>query len=220
MARRENSSDLLRRAARKLETEPGDAHWSGPYRPGRALRRGAVRRSLYLTMRDGVRIAVDLHLPGDLRAGEKVPTILRQTRYGRSVEPRALWKRLRAERLFDVYARTRARFLAHGYAWVDADVRGSGASFGRYRHPWTPEEIADGAVRPGLARDPVRDLAAVGATGISYDGNAAEFLLANAHPAVRAVAPRACHFDTYADVAFPGGLHQKWFTEAWGLATA
>lgn len=220
MARRENSSDLLRRAARKLEGEPGDAHWSGPYRPGRPLRRGAVRKSLYLTMRDGVRIAVDLHLPADLRPGERLPAILRQTRYGRSVEARALWRPLRAERLFDLYARTRDLFLAHGYAWIDADVRGSGASFGRYRYPWTPEEIADGGeIADWIARAPWSS-GAIGATGISYDGNAAEFLLANAHPAVRAVAPRACHFDTYADVAFPGGLHQKWFTEAWGLATA
>lgn len=34
-------------------------------------------------------------------------------------------------------------FLAAGYAVVSIDVRGTGASFGRWRAPWTPEERAD-----------------------------------------------------------------------------
>src|SRR5262249_22473159 len=56
----------------------------------------------------------------------------------------------------------------------------------------------------------------VGALGISYDGTCAEFLLLNRHPAVRAVAPWFSCFDTYADVAFPGGIHASRFTETWG----
>ncbi len=34
-------------------------------------------------------------------------------------------------------------FLAAGYAVVSIDVRGTGASFGRWRAPWTPEERTD-----------------------------------------------------------------------------
>jgi putative CocE/NonD family hydrolase len=58
----------------------------------------------------------------------------------------------------------------------------------------------------------------VGSTGVSYEGTTAEFLASLRHPAVRAVAPRFCLFDVYADVAFPGGLHNTWFTEAWEAA--
>src|SRR5271165_5583235 len=40
-------------------------------------------------------------------------------------------------------------------------------------------------------------------------------LLVNQHPAVRAVAPLFALFDAFPDVAFPGGVHLAWFTDAW-----
>src|SRR5216684_3903306 len=46
------------------------------------------RTSFYLTMRDGVRIATDLYLPTGLKGGDRLPTILVQTRYGRAIELR------------------------------------------------------------------------------------------------------------------------------------
>src|SRR5436190_18215234 len=42
------------------------------------------QRSLYLTMRDGVKIAVDIILPMPLPADEKLPAIMSMTRYWRS----------------------------------------------------------------------------------------------------------------------------------------
>ena len=41
-------------------------------------------RSVYVPMRDEVRIALDVVLPEDLPQGERVPTILTVTRYWRS----------------------------------------------------------------------------------------------------------------------------------------
>ena len=35
-------------------------------------------------------------------------------------------------------------FVSHGYAWVEVDVRGSGASFGYRPYPFTSDEIRDG----------------------------------------------------------------------------
>src|SRR6185295_11024408 len=55
----------------------------------------------------------------------------------------------------------------------------------------------------------------VGATGVSYVGTTAELLLANLHPAVKAVAPRFSLFDTYADIVEPGGIPQTWFSKTW-----
>lgn len=40
-------------------------------------------------------------------------------------------------------------------------------------------------------------------------------LVSRQHPALAAVALRCSLFDVYADIAFPGGLHQSWFTETW-----
>lgn len=166
-------------------------------------------------MRDGVRIAVDVHLPQALAPGARVPAIVRQTRYFRGIGFRAPWDRLPIDWLFDHPAHTRRRFLERGYAWVDVCARGSGASFGSRPCPWSPDEVADGAeIVDFIVAQPWSN-GRVGSTGVSYDGTCADFLLANAHPAVRAAAPRFSLFDVYPDVAFPGGIHLTWFTEQW-----
>src|SRR4051812_48632874 len=95
------------------------------------------RGSRYLRMRDGARIAIDVFLPDPLPG--KVPAILRQTRYLRALEPRLPGPFALAPRAFDLYARTRSVFLAAGYAWIDVDVRGSGASTGTRPFPWAPD---------------------------------------------------------------------------------
>ncbi len=166
-------------------------------------------------MRDGVRLALDIHLPSGHRIGDKRPTILRQTRYFRSVElPKRLDYRWSRD-AFDIAGPTRERFLGRGYAWVDVDVRGSGVSSGRWPLPWSRGEVQDGAeIVDYIVAQPWSN-GRVGATGISYEGTTAEMLLVNEHPAVRAIAPRFSLFCAYEDVAFPGGVHLSWFTEGW-----
>lgn len=175
----------------------------------------STRRSLYLPMRDGVRIAVDVHLPDGL-GSERVPTILRQTRYCRALLARRAFRPLlTAEKLDRINGQIRSVFLSRGYAWLDVDVRGSGASFGQWTTPWSADEVRDGAdIVDWIVAQPWSS-GLVGSTGNSYDGTAAELLLANQHPAVRAIAPRCSLFDVYADIAFPGGVHQTWFTQSW-----
>src|ERR1700735_235638 len=53
--------------------------------PGSEITPAGVRQetSAYLKMRDGVEIAVTVLLPPDLRAGERVPVLMRTTRYWR-----------------------------------------------------------------------------------------------------------------------------------------
>lgn len=167
----------------------------------------------YLTMRDGVRIAIDVHRPDGVR--QPVPTILHQTRYMRSVRWRGPLSRLGIERYIDGVHATRQRFLAEGYAWVDVDTRGSGASTGTRPCPWWRDEVDDGArVVDFIVAQPWSNRR-VGATGVSYAGTCAEMLLINQHPAVKAVIPRFSLYDVYADVAFPGGIHLSWFTREW-----
>jgi len=201
---------------------PSDAAWYAPD-PDEAVeaRRpdGMVYSSHYLTMRDGVKIAVDLYLPKGLRPGETIPAILHQTRYFRSIELRRPFRLLLGGRPYDhttLYAERREKFVTSGYAWVDVDVRGSGASFGSRICPWSPDEIRDGAEIVDWIVSRPWSSGRVGAMGISYDGTTAEFLLVSGHPAVKAVAPRFSLFDAYADIAFPGGIHSTWFTENWG----
>lgn len=164
-------------------------------------------------MRDGVRLAVDVHLPRD-RLGA-LPAIVRQTRYYRGIAFKPPFAQLPITWLLDHAAKTRDRFVANGFAWVDVCVRGSGASFGHRPCPWSPDETADGGeIVDWVVRQPWSN-GRVGTTGVSYDGTTAEMLLVNRHPAVKAAAPRFSLFDTYADVAFPGGIHLAWFTALW-----
>lgn len=183
--------------------------------------RGYERRSQYLEMRDGTRIAVDVCLPRG-RAGEKLPTMLRQTRYFRRFRVHPALRPLLGELTLDpMNGPMRQLFTSRGYAWVDVDARGSGASFGERPCPWWLDgEVADGAdICDWITRQPWSN-GRVGSTGVSYEGTTAEFLATTRHPAVRAVAPRFSLFDVYADVGFPGGLHSSYFTHAWETANA
>lgn len=160
-----------------------------------------VNRALYLTMRDGVKIAVDVWLPADLAAGKRVPTVLRATRYWRaaagSKTPRHSW-------LCDA-----------GFALVQVDARGSGASFGTRPVEWSDDEVADyGEVIDWIARQPWSN-GRVGAYGVSYEGNTAELAAAACRPALRATSPQYGNFDPQLSVAVPGGVFNDRFIGEW-----
>jgi len=164
-------------------------------------------------MRDGNRIAIDVNLPVGIDG--PVPTIVRQTRYHRRRRMRGPFDVPAVHKLFDNQYESRQFFVRRGYAWVDVCARGSGASEGSRPCPWSNDEIRDGAeIVDWIVRQKWSN-GLVGARGISYDGTAAEFLASNRHPAVRAVAPRFSLFDTYEDIAMPGGIHLEQFTANW-----
>src|SRR5688500_12866585 len=161
-----------------------DRHWHGlEARLAPLAEVDALRRSRYLRMRDGVAIAIDSYVP---RAAAPVATLLRQTRYGRSLQPRAPFRRL-VMGVIDHYQALRRAFLAAGFAWVDVDVRGSGASGGTQCFPWNPDEVRDGAEVVDWIVAQSWSSGRVGSLGISYDGTSAEMLLVNRHAAGRAV---------------------------------
>lgn len=168
---------------------------------------GGVRTSsVYITMSDGVRLAADVHLPRGLRAGERTATILHMRRYYRSVQLRGFYRLF----LRGTYPLTehdlRERMVKAGYSWVDVDVRGSGASFGRSEYPFSAREVEDGReVMDWIVTQPW-SAGVIGTTGSSYNGVLATLLIRHEHPALGAVAPRFTGWDGYADLYVPGGL--------------
>lgn len=171
-------------------------------------------RSQYVTMRDGVRIAVDVYLPKDLAPGTRIATILEQTRYWRAARLRWPAELLTGERAMS--PRLVEPFVAAGYARVVTDVRGAGASFGDRSQEWSQEEVRDGSeILDWIVRQPWSD-GAVGAIGVSYNGAAAELLVRERHPALQAVATLFALHDAYEDITFPGGVQLTGFTEQWG----
>jgi len=194
------------------DSGPGDG-WPAVHAPLRASPApfaGWRRESRYLEMRDGVRIAVDVYLPEGLTSGLRLPAILHQTSYHRSHALR--WP---LSLVMDRPGPLVELFVTRGYAWVDVDARGSGASFGTRPMPWSPDEVRDGAEIVDWIVSQPWSSGVVGATGISYAGTAAEMLLVNRHPAVKAIVPRFSLYDVYADIAFPGGVQLAWFTKNW-----
>ena len=188
------------------------AWWAGEWSPD-PTHRGVHRSSLYLVMRDGIKIAIDVYLPKSLKPGEKIPAILGQTRYYRRAVIRPLLRSIL--NLISPFNKMVKRYISHGYAFVMVDARGSGASFGSRPMEWSPDEVKDGAevVDWIIAQD--WSNGSVGSTGVSYDGTAAEMLLVNQHPAVKAVVLRYSLFDVFQDIVMPGGIRSEYFLRTW-----
>jgi len=165
--------------------------------------------SVYLPMRDGVRIAVQvLGQPGfrDRRA----PVVTVFTRYGRAT-PFAIAEAPFSESL---------TFTELGFVVLSVDVRGTGASFGCRPRGRSDDELADcGQVFDWAATRPWSD-GRLFCTGVSYGGNVADLVQGLGHPALVAVAPRFTDFDLYEHLLFPGGMPNTLFTRVWGELTA
>jgi len=179
--------------------------------------KGIQIESRYLTMRDGTQIAIDIYLPKNRKTGEKIPALIRQTRYWRSPQIRFPFS-LMTNGLLGRMGEMIGAFVENGYAIINVDVRGSGASFGSRLHPWTEDEIKDGAEIIDWVIQQDWCSGNVGSLGVSYGGTTAEFLGTNKHPNLKAVVLMFSLFDVYEDNAFPGGIHNQWFTEGWGAA--
>ncbi|HHG86512.1 MAG TPA: CocE/NonD family hydrolase, partial [Bacteroidetes bacterium] len=185
--------------------------------PDRAKHQKIRIESLYLTMRDGVRLAVEILFPLPAKPGQKFPVLLHQTRYWR--RPDLRWPvSLFSQGLLGHEGGYVKELVLSGYIFVNVDARGSGASFGNRPHPWTANETADGGevVNWILKQDWANGQ--VGTVGISYTGTAAEFLLVNQHPAVKACMVLFSLYDVYDDIALPFGIPHRHFISEWGRA--
>ena len=156
-------------------------------------------RNFYLPMRDGVKIAVQLVLPKDLPADQKLPAVLVMTRY---------WRARQGD--------GPGTFLpSHGYATVFVDARGTGASYGVWKAPFSQDEVKDyNEVVNWIVAQPWSN-GKVGALGNSYTGNTALWLASTMHPAVKAVIPRHYEFDLFAETPYPGGVLTDWMVKTW-----
>lgn len=164
--------------------------------------------SLYLTMRDGCRIAVDVYLPQGAAADARFPAIAIFTPYYRRFKTLAC----NVEATPNA-AKYRDFFVPRGYALVVVDVRGTGASFGVRDAMRSPNEKADSAeVADWIVKQPWCS-GVIGSTGISYLGAAACFLASTGHPAVKAIAPLFSVSDIYSEQLFPGGMLSRVWSE-------
>lgn len=179
--------------------------------------RGLNLSSLYIEMRDGVKIAADIYLPGDIRIDEKLPAIFHQTRSTRRYALR--WPFMyfieRSSRYF--YKSRIKKLLNNGYALVNIDQRGSGASFGTRTKEWSENDINDGyEVLDYIVKQPWCDGKTI-LYGNGYSAVAAELLLTKHHSSVKAAVFTSSAFDIYTDLICPGGVKNDRFLYYWAF---
>ena len=168
----------------------------GPYQT-------APVQSLHVTMRDGVRIALDVVLPSGAPEGARFPTILTMTRYWRSFEGASA-------NSFQEF------FTRQGYAVVGGDSRGTGASFGEWPHHRARDETLDfSEIMDWIVAQPWSD-GTIGGWGNSYTANTNDWFAERNHTAFKAGISRFPDYDPYTDLYFPGGVPNAYMGSNWG----
>ncbi|RWK47253.1 MAG: CocE/NonD family hydrolase [Mesorhizobium sp.] len=177
-------------------------------------RNGFSLKSVYVTVRDGTRLAVDFYLPTDLSSKTRLPSIVLFTPYYRR------WKVKQGSKVGAThYAYAPNFFVPYGYAVVIVDVRGTGASFGARRGFRSPIERMDFYdIADWITMQSWSD-GKIGSTGVSYVGAAADFLATTGHPAVKAIIPTYAVWDTYTDFFYSGGLMCRTITHGYSDVT-
>lgn len=189
-----------RRAADAAERRSSFGVYEGYTRPSFET---WIRRSLYVPVRDGVRLAVDVVRPaaGGRPAGEPRPAVVTLQRYGRAhVFPGRPGVATPVDTTH--YVRELVR---HGYVYVSVGLRGTGASFGSFPGVHSANEARDAYDICEWIADQEWSNGRIGLMGNSYRANAALMAMSAPHPAVKAVFPSMMDFDMY-ETARPGGV--------------
>ena len=183
-----------------------------------------TKTSQYVEMSDGTKIAVDIYLPARGIKQASFPVIFQYTPYGRAFAiPDAnlmdkVKMRIGAGTFSDILDRANSHdtmygstdhtvktFLSNGYAYVCADMRGTGASFGS-KVDFSPFFANDGKeLIDWMAEQPWCD-GNVGMFGGSYLGYS-QLVTAEQKPkALKCIIPEVTAFDGYTGEIRPGGI--------------
>jgi len=159
------------------------------------------RTSVYLTLRDGTRLAIDLHRP--LVDGQPVSTPLPV------VWQHALSRRAPSDTRPAALTRRVPELVKHGYVVAEVERRGLGASFGARRGYNDRTEARDAyEVTEWLARQPWSS-GRVGVIGCSNTGDAAMHAASYAPPSLKAVMAGCFSWSKY-DGFLRGGVPAQW----------
>ena len=184
--------------------------------PGEEKTPAGIRRdtALYIKMRDGVQIAADVWLPQDYQAGQRLPVLLRTTRYERDGQFGWAFRLAVAFKQTDPHDQQTDYLNERRFVVVVADTRGSGASSGHRETEFSPELISDLGELVNWVASQSWSNGRVGTFGNSYEGATAELTAVPNPPALKAVAPISSQFDA-GMLILPGGIYNEKFVQSW-----
>jgi hypothetical protein len=169
----------------------------------------------YLTTRDGIQLAIDVHPPQDVANALPLPGGIRLPQVGDGPYPTLI------EYSGYGYAdpagpQSGIAVLANlmGFAVVDVNMRGTGCSGGAFDF-FEPLQSLDGYdVIETIARQPWVLHHRVGMMGISYGGISQLFTAQNNPPSLAAISPLSV-IDATQTTLYPGGILNTGFAVAW-----
>jgi predicted acyl esterase len=174
------------------------------------------KSSEYIEMSDGTKLAADIFLPADGPEKESFPVALQYMPYTRSyIHPYMKWYEKLVARMktgtsgpvFDATTSEMTRLLlSHGYAYVRADMRGTGASFG-WKMDFMPKMGEDGGELVNwIAQQPWCN-GNIGMYGGSYLGYSQIVTAAQKPEALKCIFPAVVAMDGYTGEVYPGGIY-------------
>ena len=173
----------------------------GPLPPGVKL-----EENVYVKMRDGVKLAVDVYRP---EAEGRYPALLAMSPYMKEIQ-------LRPPMLtHSIEAGNTGFFVPKGYVQIIVQIRGTGMSQGRYSFFDSAEQRDGYELVEWAAKQPWCD-GNVGMIGDSYFAMIQHLVAAQQPPHLKCIAPFDGCSDLYRDFCYQGGIFFGWFIGMWG----
>ncbi|HMK66740.1 MAG TPA: CocE/NonD family hydrolase, partial [Thermodesulfobacteriota bacterium] len=200
---------------------------------------GTVRRSDYLTLSDGTRLAYDLILPAKegIPAKKPLPVLFKYTPYLRTyrlfeqngkspVADLYRWSMEEQNRvqsqarmsqyglLFDPLLRNRylINMVKSGYAVVVVERPGTGASFGRSNPSFEAQAKEANEILNWIGSQPWSN-GRIGMYGDSWQGQTQLAAASTGNPYLKTIVPVGTWMDNYSSILYPGGIMNKAFID-------
>ena len=188
-------------------TSNAGAKWVD-YNPDVLYPKTVTMNNQFITMKDGVKLAVSVTLPADASGkaiAGKFPTILTQTGYNKDIGA-----------FVPALGGANPYLVQHGYAHVVVDTRGTGRSEGEWTAFGDTEQADYYPTVDWVAQQSFCD-GRIGLYGASLLAITATLTAEKQHPAVKAAFPIVPMGDGYRDIVFSGGQVNVGFIPLWLL---
>ncbi len=169
-----------------------------------------AERDVYVTMSDGVRLAMDIYRPD---AKDKFPALIAPSTYGKETQELQLPPQAQGGPLWDggIEAGDSYYFVPRGYVHMVVDVRGTGYSEGEHEFLFSPKTIKDTCELIEWAAKQPWCNGNVGLVGMSYYGAIQPYVAIQRPPHLKAIVPVGGSVELYRDINYNGGVLGAFF---------